>query len=105
MNEITRIQNQDSWKRTQFRIPQDLYIAIVEYAKVNNLSLNSAMIYLIEKGMEKVEDVDIHTPTDKITLQLIKANAEIEALLDLKIERLTAERDALQKKLSQQNSQ
>ncbi|HCU74632.1 hypothetical protein IIQ44_20260 [Acinetobacter oleivorans] len=50
MFEKKRIQNQDEWKRTQIRIPQDQYDAIVEYAEKNNLSLNTAMLDLMEKG-------------------------------------------------------
>ncbi|MGC0293079.1 hypothetical protein ACPIMS_18545 [Acinetobacter baumannii] len=50
MFEKKRIQNQDEWKRTQIRIPQDQYDAIVDYAEKNNLSLNTAMLDLMEKG-------------------------------------------------------
>lgn len=38
MFEKKRIQNQDEWKRTQIRIPQYQYDAIVDYAEKNNLS-------------------------------------------------------------------
>lgn len=51
MSEKARIQNQDEWKRTQIRIPKDVYDAIVEYAERNNLSLNTAMLELIDKGL------------------------------------------------------
>ena len=44
--------NQDDWKRTQVRMPQDLYADLTNYAKENNLSLNSAMIVLMNKGLE-----------------------------------------------------
>lgn len=50
--------NQDSWKRTQVRMPQDLYSELSNYAKENNLSLNSAMLALCEKGLD-------NTKTDK----------------------------------------
>lgn len=45
--------NQDDWKRTQVRMPQSLYNALQNYAKENELSLNSAMLALCEKGLEQ----------------------------------------------------
>lgn len=48
--------NQDDWKRTQVRMPQDLYADLTNYAKENNLSLNSAMIVLMNKGLEYKQD-------------------------------------------------
>lgn len=50
-NQTGRMQNQDDWKRTQIRMPQDQYLAIANYAKQNNMSLNSAMIEIMEKGL------------------------------------------------------
>lgn len=55
MSEKSRIQNQDEWKRTQIRIPKDIYDSIVEYAEKNNLSLNTAMLELMDKGLSTVE--------------------------------------------------
>ena len=46
-----RIRTQDDWKRTQVRMPQEQYEAIAEYAGENDLSLNSAMIELMDKGL------------------------------------------------------
>ena len=46
-----RIRTQDDWKRTQVRMPQEQYEAIAEYAKEHILSLNSAMIELMDKGL------------------------------------------------------
>lgn len=51
MNERSRIQNQDEWKRTQLRIPQDDYNKIVEYAELNKMSLNTAILNLIDIGI------------------------------------------------------
>ncbi|UOO93416.1 hypothetical protein [Vitreoscilla stercoraria] len=45
-----RAVKQDDWKRTQIRMPQDHYQKIMEYAEANNISLNTAMLELIEKG-------------------------------------------------------
>ncbi|WP_151828394.1 hypothetical protein [Acinetobacter oleivorans] len=46
-----RAVSQDDWKRTQVRMPQDQYEAIMEYAEKNNVSLNTAMINLMDKGL------------------------------------------------------
>lgn len=48
----SRIQNQDDWKRTQVRIPQEQYKAVADYAQERNLSLNSAMLELLDKGLQ-----------------------------------------------------
>lgn len=45
-----RAVKQDDWKRTQIRMPQEYYEKIMEYAEANNISLNTAMLELIEKG-------------------------------------------------------
>ncbi len=50
-------EKQDDWKRTQVRMPQDQYDDVVKYAEQNNLSLNSAMLELIEKGLKR----DVYT--------------------------------------------
>lgn len=46
-----RAVKQDDWKRTQIRMPQDIYKAIMEYAESGNISLNTAMLELVEKGL------------------------------------------------------
>lgn len=45
-------EKQDEWKRTQLRIPHDQYEAVMVYAEKNNLSLNSAILDLIDKGLD-----------------------------------------------------
>lgn len=55
-----RIVSQDDWKRTQVRMPQDQYDAIATYAKDNNLSLNTAMLELMDRGLsakDKIEEM------------------------------------------------
>lgn len=58
-------EKQEDWKRTQVRIPQDQYDDIVSYAENNELSLNSAMLELMENGIKVAEsrvnpeDIDI----------------------------------------------
>lgn len=55
MSDKTRPQNQDEWKRTQIRIPQDQYDDIVSYAENKEISLNTAMIELIDNGLKAAE--------------------------------------------------
>ncbi|WEV48108.1 hypothetical protein OZX61_07365 [Acinetobacter sp. ESL0695] len=65
MAEKIRPQNQDDWKRTQIRIPQNQYQEVLKYAEGEELSLNSALIDLIEKGLTiknssvSAEEIDI----------------------------------------------
>lgn len=44
--------NQENWKRTQVRLPPDVHDELIAYAEQNNLSLNSAMIELMVKGLK-----------------------------------------------------
>lgn len=44
-------EKQDDWKRTQLRMPQGQYDAVMRYAEENNLSLNTAMLDLMDKGL------------------------------------------------------
>lgn len=44
-------EKQDDWKRTQVRMPQGQYDAVMRYAEENNLSLNTAMLDLMDKGL------------------------------------------------------
>lgn len=57
MNE--RSLNQDEWKRTQVRMPQEQYQAIVDYASDNKMSLNSAIIDLVDKGLNPVDQTEL----------------------------------------------
>lgn len=51
-----RAVSQDDWKRTQVRMPQEQYEVLMNYAENNNLSLNTAMLELIDLGFKaKVE--------------------------------------------------
>ncbi|WP_151834582.1 hypothetical protein [Acinetobacter junii] len=49
---MKRAITQDDWKRSQIRMPQDKYDEIMEYAKNNNISLNTAMLELIDRGLK-----------------------------------------------------
>lgn len=51
-----RAVSQDDWKRTQVRMPQEQYEELMSYAEKNNLSLNTAMLELMDLGLKsKVE--------------------------------------------------
>ena len=55
-----RTLNQNNWKRTQVRLPQPLYDNVFEYAEKHGISLNQAMIELLDKGLlRKNTDLDI----------------------------------------------
>ncbi|NIE95568.1 hypothetical protein F3J02_03565 [Acinetobacter sp. Tr-809] len=51
-NKTGRAVTQDDWKRTQIRMPQNQYESLMHYAEQNNLSLNTAMIELMELGLK-----------------------------------------------------
>ncbi|MBJ9984431.1 hypothetical protein IAE19_03120 [Acinetobacter sp. S40] len=58
MSEKTRTQNQDDWKRTQIRIPLPFYEEIVEFAEQKNVSINHAMLELMDRGIHSVEECE-----------------------------------------------
>ncbi|MDO5541701.1 MAG: hypothetical protein Q4F77_00190 [Acinetobacter sp.] len=49
-------EKQDDWKRTQIRIPVGLYEDVVQYAEKHNLSLNTAMLELMDLGLKSKEE-------------------------------------------------
>lgn len=67
-----RTLTQDTWKRTQVRLPQVLYDEIFEYAENQGISLNQAIIDLTNKGLAS-------SPTDQSDL-LTQILAEIQSL-------------------------
>lgn len=46
-----RTLTQDNWKRSQVRLPQPLYDDVFNYAEQHGISLNQAMIELLDKGL------------------------------------------------------
>lgn len=60
-----RTQNQDDWKRTQIRMPQEQYEDIAAYAENKDISLNTAMIELLDNALRVAqsrvdpEDIDV----------------------------------------------
>lgn len=51
-NKTGRAVSQDDWKRTQVRMPQEQYESLMDYAEKNNLSLNTAMLELMDLGFK-----------------------------------------------------
>lgn len=47
------LEKQDTWKRLQNRLPNKLYQALADYAKKNDMSLNTAIIVLLDKGLSE----------------------------------------------------
>lgn len=78
MNDKNRTQNQDDWKRTQIRIPQNQYDEIVAYAENKEISINTAMTELMDNGL-KVADSRVD-PSD-IDLRIIKLDNGIKRLV------------------------
>lgn len=75
--------NQEDWKRTQVRMPQPLYNALQNYAKENELSLNSAMLTLCELGLEKANNEVKSNEIDWIQMRN-DVSAILESLKSLK---------------------
>lgn len=47
------LQNQDTWKRSQVRLPNSLYQVVAKYAEDKSMSLNTAIIHLLDIGLVK----------------------------------------------------
>lgn len=68
---------QEDWKRTQLRMPQNLYAAVKDYAKENDLSLNSAMLDLMNKGI-----VNAQAKIPSIQDELIQMHKDAKEILE-----------------------
>lgn len=77
-----RAVSQDDWKRTQVRMPQEQYKAIMEHAEQNNLSLNTAMLELMDRGLKLPTGIDLNKEV------MIVDNQTIEKIADKLAERL-----------------
>ena len=51
VNQHELLQTQDTWKRSQIRLPPSLHQAVVDYANDNKMSLNTAIVELLDKGL------------------------------------------------------
>ncbi|HAV4227229.1 TPA: hypothetical protein JIQ06_003507 [Acinetobacter baumannii] len=71
-----RIVSQDDWKRTQVRMPQELYDDLTNYAENKNISLNTAMITLMTKGLEPTKHFGLVRESATITDDVIEKIAD-----------------------------
>lgn len=78
MIEKTRTQNQDDWKRTQIRIPQEQYDDIVAYAEDKDISLNTAMIELMDNGLKAAES---RVDPEDLDIRIIKLKNGMKRLV------------------------
>lgn len=51
LNPLELLENQDTWKRSQIRLPHSLYNAVNVYAQQENRSLNNTLLLLLDKGL------------------------------------------------------
>ncbi|MFP5065468.1 hypothetical protein [Acinetobacter pittii] len=72
MIEKVRTQNQDDWKRSQIRMPQEQYEAIVGYAEKNKISLNTAMIELIDRGLNSASTINLEEYLEEIAKRMVE---------------------------------
>ncbi|WP_322976613.1 Arc family DNA-binding protein [Acinetobacter pittii] len=67
---------QDDWKRSQLRLPADLHERLIKFAEKNGLSMNTALIEIIEKSLDS--DISL----SKLTV--LESLKNIEGLLKSK---------------------
>lgn len=77
-------EKQDEWKRTQVRMPLDQYEDVVKYAENKSLSLNSALLDLVAKGLEfdKKFDPSKFKNGGDIEYEVLEHFKKIEKLLE-----------------------
>ena len=80
--------SQDDWKRTQVRMPQEQYQAIMKYAEQNNLSLNTAMLELMDKGLSGPSDELMLAKVHELTEEVLELSRESREMRVLYIEAL-----------------
>ncbi|MEN3978470.1 hypothetical protein [Acinetobacter sp. CWB-B33] len=59
-------EKQDDWKRTQIRIPIGLYEDVAQHAERHNLSLNYAMLELMDRGIHSISSKNKNTDARSI---------------------------------------
>lgn len=52
---ITKRKPQENWKRTQIRLPPELHEKLTDYADSEAISINSALISMLEHGLLATE--------------------------------------------------
>lgn len=75
MTTFSRVK-QDEWKRTQIRLPHPNYDALLHYASEKNISLNTAMIELIDKGLNASVDINLVGNNLILNNQMVEKIAE-----------------------------
>ena len=78
INSTELLQNQDTWKRSQVRLPNSLHQVVVQYANNQNMSLNTAIIHLLDIGL--TSDTQRVEGFRELKRLLNEANAKIQAL-------------------------
>ncbi|SPX85342.1 Arc family DNA-binding protein [Moraxella ovis] len=72
------LQNQDTWKRSQVRLPNSLYQVVAKYAEDKSMSLNTAIIHLLDIGL--VKETERMQSIRELRQALNEANAKMQAL-------------------------
>lgn len=72
------LQNQDTWKRSQVRLPNSLYQVVAKYAEDKSMSLNTAIIHLLDIGL--VKETERMQTIRELKQALNEANAKMQAL-------------------------
>lgn len=76
-------EKQDDWKRTQIRIPLPFYEEIVAFSEQRNISINTAMLELMDRGIIQAESrIDLNYESTDIS------DTTIEKIADKVVERL-----------------
>ena len=80
--------NKKNWKRTQLRIPHELYQKAEKFAEDNKLSLNSAFLLMIETELFKTGNTADKQLEDNLQTKLMMLDDESKELIYKLIERL-----------------
>jgi len=84
-------EKQDDWKRTQIRIPIGLYEDVAQHAERHNLSLNYAMLELMDRGIHSISPKNKNTDARSIYFGEFTCDDDIrEAPLVKQQENITA---------------
>lgn len=72
------LQNQDTWKRSQVRLPNSIYQVVAKYAEDKSMSLNTAIIHLLDIGL--VRETERIQSIRELKQLLNEANTKMQAL-------------------------
>lgn len=79
-------EKQDDWKRTQIRIPVGIYEDITRYAEQKNLSINTAMLELMDKGLSGQTNDEILSRIHDLTEEVLELSRESREMRMLYVE-------------------